>query len=138
MQESGFFHEADEWYSGTLARVEDGEDYGYGPTIKLIIHLDGDVDDGGTQRETWAMASQKLSPRSKLYGWVNGIDPNLLPENGETLDLATLEDRRVDIMFEHGLKGDGTTKEVVSKVRTSKTKAPKTPAPTKAELEEPF
>lgn len=137
-ESAGFFHEADEWLPATLAKVEEGDDYGYGPTIRLILHVDGDETDGGEQRETWAMASQKLTPRSKLYGWVKGIDPALIPETGGTINLAVLEGRRVDVMFEHGTKEDGTTRESVAKLRTSKVAAPANPAPTLADKETPF
>ncbi len=139
MSESGgFFHEPDEWLPATIARVEEGDDYGYGPTIRLILHVDGDETDAEEQRETWAMASQKLTPRSKLYGWLKGIDPALIPEHGGTVDLSVLEDRRVDVMFEHGTKDDGTTKETVVKLRSSKVPAPKVKKPTLADKETPF
>lgn len=134
---ASFFHEPDEWVPATLARVEEGDDYGYGPTIRLILHVDGDLTDGEEQRETWAMASQKLSPRSKLFGWLKGIDPALIPETGGTINLANLEGRRVDVMFEHGTKDDGTAKETVAKLRTSKVPAP-APVPTVADKEIPF
>ena len=113
-------HEADEWYPGVIAAVEDGEDYGFGPTVKFIIHLDGEVDPISDEpRETWAMCSLKLSKRSKLYGWVNAIDPSLIPDEGQTLDLAVLEDRPVDVMFEHAESENGTRDRVV-KIRAQK------------------
>lgn len=137
MTESGPTHETDEWYSGTMTRVEEGDDYGYGPTIRLIIELDDE------NSETWAMASQTLSPRSKLFSWVKGIDPNLLPEPGGVLDLAQLEGRRVDVMFETSQKEDGTERERVVKIRASKTKAPvkvmqKQTAATESDDDSPF
>jgi hypothetical protein len=136
---ASFFHEADEWLPATLARVEEGDDYGYGPTIRFILLVDGDVnDETGEQRETWAMASQKLTPRSKLYGWIKGIDASLIPDDGGTINLADLEGRRVDVMFEHGTKDDGTAKETVAKLRPSKVEAPADPAPTAADKETPF
>jgi len=134
---SGFLHEPDEWLTATLDRVEEGDDYGYGPTVKLILQIDGDIDDGGTQHETWAMASQKLSPRSKLYGWIKGIDPNLLPAEGETVNLDDLAGRRVEVMFEHEETPEGT-KEKATRMRGSKTPPPKNPAPTPTDLEKPF
>lgn len=95
MQESSFItHEADEWWPGLLIRVEEAEDYGFGATIRFVILIDGD------ESETWALASQKLSPRTKLYGWVKGIDPTLLPEVGETLNTKKLADRRVEVMWD--------------------------------------
>lgn len=113
-------HEADEWYPGVIAKVEDGEDYGFGPTVKFIIHLDGEIDPISDEpRETWAMCSLKLSKRSKLYGWVNAIDPTLIPDEGGTLDLAVLEDREVDVMFEHAESENGT-RDRVAKIRARK------------------
>jgi len=115
MSEGSFItHEADEWYPATLERLEEGEDYGFGPTIRFIIQIDGE--DG----ETWALASQKLSPRSKLYGWVKGIDPALLPEVGEPLRYKKLEGRRVEVMFEAG-----EDRERVTKIRAEKVAAKK-------------
>ena len=107
-------HEVDEWFPGNLDRVEEGEDYGFGPTIRFVLTLDGE------DSETWALASQKLSPRSKLYNWIKGIDPKLVPEIGQVVQWDQLVDRRVDVMFE--LAND---KERVSKIRSSKTAAAK-------------
>lgn len=116
--ESAHFHEADEWYSGELVRVESGDDYGYGPTVKFIIALDDE------ESETWAMASETLSPRSKLWGWVKAIDASKLPDVNGTLNLGELCPARVDVMFEHARRDDGTERERVVKIRASKTKAP--------------
>ena len=111
MTEGSFItHEADEWYPGLLLRVEEGGDYGFGDTIRFVIALDGEDD-----QETWALASQKLSPRSKLYGWVKGIDPSLIPEVGQPFKYKELEDRRVEVMFEAG-----DDREKVVKIRAEK------------------
>jgi hypothetical protein len=113
-------HEADEWYPGTIASVEDGDDYGYGPTIKLILHIDGEIDAISEEpRETWAMSSAKLTPRSKLYGWVKAIDAEVIPAEGGTLDLSILEGRGVDIMFEH-VESENGTRDRVTKIRGRK------------------
>jgi len=138
MEEAGksFLHEPDEWLPATIDRVEEGDDYGFGPTIRLILHIDGDISEGGEQNETWAMASQKLSPRSKLYGWLKGINPSLLPDVGGTVQLDALNNLRVDVMFEH-YDDAGTTKEKAAKFRASKTKAP-AKVPTVADKEAPF
>ena len=113
-------HEPDEWYPGEIAAIEDGEDYGYGPTIKFIMHLDGEID-GVTDEphETWAMCSAKLTKRSKLYGWVSAIDASLIPVDGGKLDLNVLEGRQVDVMFEHSESENGTRDRVV-KIRVQK------------------
>lgn len=107
-------HEVDEWYPGVLTTIEEGDDYGFGPTIRFIIALDGE------EGETWAMSSQKLSPRSKLYGWVKGIDPSLIPDVGQAFQYRKLEGRRVEVMFELG-----EDREKVTKIRAEK----KTAAP---------
>lgn len=115
MTEGSFItHEPDEWYSGLILRVEEGGDYGFGDTIRFVIALDGEDDN-----ETWALASQKLSPRSKLYGWVKGIDPALIPEVGEPFKYKKLEDRRVEVMFEAGEE-----RERVTKIRAEKKATP--------------
>lgn len=125
-------HEPDEWYPGVIASVEDGDDYGYGPTVKFIIHIDGETDMVTDEpRETWAMCSAKLSKRSKLYGWVSAIDSSLIPVDGGTLNLNVLEGRAVDVMFEHAESENGTRDRVV-KMRSrkdTKTKATTTEKP---------
>lgn len=110
MQEGSFItHEVDEWFPGVLIRVEEGGDYGFGDTIRFVIQIDGE------EGETWALASQKLSPRSKLYGWVKAIDASLIPEVGEPFKYKKLEDRRVEVMFEQG-----DDRERVTKIRAEK------------------
>lgn len=102
-------HEPDEWYPGELLRLEDGGDYGFGETIRFVIQLDGE--DG----ETWALCSDKFTPRTKLYGWVNAIDPGLVPGIGEPFKYQALAGRRVEIMFEAG-----ENREKVVKIRAEK------------------
>lgn len=110
MQEGSFVtHEVDEWFPGVLLRVEEGGDYGFGDTIRFVIQIDGE------EGETWALASQKLSPRSKLYGWVKAIDATLIPEVGEAFKYKALENRRVEVMFEQG-----EDRERVTKIRAQK------------------
>jgi hypothetical protein len=119
--ESSFeLHEADEWYPATIASIQDGEDYGYGPTVRFVLHIDGEVDQISDEpRETWALCSAKLTPRSKLYGWVKAIDADIIPAEGGTLDLSVLEDRDIDVMFEHAESENGTRDRVV-KMRSRK------------------
>jgi hypothetical protein len=108
--------------------------------------LDGDtyeLDDGTEmQRSTWAFCSQKLSKRSKLYGWAKalGWDPDT-----ETIDLEDYVGVRCEAMFERydGFDNDGNPqeKEKVVKIRAGKGKAKA--APLKAvkavdDLEAPF
>lgn len=117
-------HEPDEWVDGTLTAIEEDEGQ-FGAQFKFIIHLDGDDED----RFQWAYCSQKLSPRSKLYAWVKGLDPDAIPEPGGSLDLAQFVGRRVQVMFEHfegydAFADANVTKEKVVKIRASKTAAP--------------
>jgi hypothetical protein len=121
--ESSFeLHEADEWYPATIASIQDGEDYGYGPTVRFVLHIDGEIDAISEEpRETWAMCSAKLTPRSKLYGWVKAIDADIIPSEGGTLDLSVLEDRDIDVMFEHAESENGTRDRVMRGRKDSKT-----------------
>lgn len=119
-ESAGFdLHEPDEWYAGHLVGLEATGDNGFGPGIKWIINLEGEDD-----RETWAFCSQKFSTKSRLYGWVVAIDPSIIPEAGQELDLEKLIGRPVDVMFEQyqGVSAEGqpVTKEKVVKIRASK------------------
>lgn len=110
MQEGSWVtHESEEWYPGILTRLEEGGDFGFGETIRFVINLDGE--DG----ETWALASQKMSPKSKLYGWVKAINADLIPEVGEAFKYKKLEGLRVEVMFEAG-----DEREKVTKIRAEK------------------
>lgn len=137
VQESGGFelHDEAEWLDGTITGVEETNDGQWGPGIKFLIVLDGEetIDDG-YPRETWAFCSQKLSPRSKLYGWAKGLGWD--PDDG-TLDLEEYVDTRCQIMFEryNGTDPDGNSveKEKVTRLRKGKGKAKKL----KAVKEEP-
>jgi len=127
MRESAGFdlHEADEWFDGLLVAIEE-TDGNWGPGLKWIIELDDDEPaDNGDARETWAFCSQKLSPRSKLYAWAKGIDPDSIPEAGGILDLEDFVGRRVQVMFEHykgedPVEGNTIDKERVVKIRAAK------------------
>jgi hypothetical protein len=129
VSESGGYelHDADEWLDGTITRIEETTEGQWGPGLKFIIVLDGEeAADDGYPRETWAFASQKLSPRSKLYQWAKGLGWN--PDDG-TLDLEEYIDARCQVMFEHynGTDPDGNPidKEKVVKLRKGKGKAKK-------------
>jgi len=113
--------EPDEWLPAKIDRVEEGQDYGFGPTLKIVLHLDGDIDQiSGEQRETWAMCSTLLTPRSKLYGWIKSIDPAMLPSKGGSFNTDTLAGLAVDVMFEHGENSEGMPRAKVVKMRSSK------------------
>jgi hypothetical protein len=125
--EAGGFdlHESDEWFDGMVVAIEETEGQ-WGPGLKWIIELDGELNDDNTPRETWAFCSQKLSPRSKLYQWLKGLDPAAIPDAGETVDLETFIGERVQVMFERydGFDQDGNAmeKEKVVKLRKGKAK----------------
>lgn len=144
-------HEEAEWYSGILYTIEEAEDRGYGPGLKWVFHLDGEVDEiSGTPRETWGFSGQKITPRTKAGRWVTGIRGSL-PEAGQPVDLSQLIGARVQVMFEHGegLDRDGNkvTKDKVDKVRAAKTAqapaeapqaAPEPAVQPQAPVEDPF
>lgn len=121
-------HEQDEWFDGTITSIEETNDGQWGPGLKWIVEIDGDTyqtDDGQEfQRETWAFCSQKLSRRSKLYGWAKalGWDPD-----SETIDLEDYIDARCQVMFERydsaDENGNPIEKEKVVKIRRGKEKA---------------
>lgn len=146
--ESGGFdlHEPDEWFDAQITDIQDLPDGQWGPGLKFILELDDDEPhDDGAPWETWAFCSQKLSPRSKLYGWLKAIDEDLIPEPGGTIDLDDLVGSRVQVMFErfngHDPDGNPQEKEKVVKIRAGKKKAKaKKAAKPKADedLEAPF
>lgn len=111
-----YLHEADEWIGGQIVDIETTPDTGYGPGFKWVIQLDnseeGDFD-------IWAFCSQKLSQKSKLYGWLTGMGATV--DIGQTYDLDQLVGMRCQIMFEQFDK-DGATKEKVVKIRAEKAK----------------
>lgn len=152
MTESAGFelHEEGEWYEGIISSIEPADDRGFGPGLKWIINLDGEVDAiNGEPRDTWAFSSQKLSPRSKLYKWVKGIlGEGRMPEPGGVLDLASVVGARVKVMFEHtpgtDENGQAITREKVVGIKTAGTQTPPAappadpvPAPVEAQPE-PF
>jgi hypothetical protein len=129
VSESGGFdlHDADEWHDGTILDIEE-TDGQWGAGLKWIIGLDGETADDGSQIETWAFCSQKLSRRSKLFAWAKGLgwDPD-----SETIDLEEYVNSRVQVMFERydstDENGNPIEKEKVVKLRKGKGKAPAKP-----------
>jgi hypothetical protein len=144
VSESGGFelHDEDEWFDGQITEITETDDGQWGPGLKWIIELDGDTyttDDGEeVQRETWAFCSQKLSKRSKLYGWVKGLGWD--PED-EEVHLPDYIGKRCQVMFERfdGFDRDGNSqeKEKVVKIRAGKGKA-KAKKPLKAVKDEEY
>jgi hypothetical protein len=120
-QEANYrYHNELEWYPGTIVDVLD-EDFGYGPTVVFDIQLDGDgEDDEGNPRITKAMASDKLTPNSKLTRWVRGIfgEDAVGPGQVVDLDLATAE--RVEVMFEYGENKSGDPDEKIVQIRKAR------------------
>lgn len=115
-----FLHEPEEWLHATIQKIEEADDYGFGPTLRWTIQVDGD------DYETDDLCSMKLTPRSKLYGWLSGIDPNLIPkEDGDSVDLADIEGRDVEVMFRHDKREDGTVREKIDRMRAPKNVAAK-------------
>ena len=111
----------EDWYPGTIQTIETADGM-FGPQLKWIITIDGELNDDGTSKETWAYCSQKLSPRSKLYAWAGGIlGKGNVPE---TLNPSIFVGTPVDIFFERymGETNEGTSieKEKVTKIRTRK------------------
>lgn len=125
--EAGGFelHEPDEFYEGLIVAIEETEGQ-WGAGLKFVIELDGETHDDGNPRETWAFCSQKLSPRSKLYQWLKGLDPSSIPEAGGTVDLEQFIGTRAQIMFERydsfDPDGNPQEKEKVVKLRKGKAK----------------
>jgi hypothetical protein len=114
-------HEPDEWYDGTIVEIMDTEGQ-FGPQFKWIIELDDDEPlDDGSARESWAYCSQKLTPRSKLYGWATALGWD--PDSG-TLDVDKIEGRRCSVMFESykGTDSDGNVvdREKIVKIRKAR------------------
>jgi len=116
VESSGFdLHEPDEWYPGSITRISETDDNGYGPGLKWEMQLDDE------EWDTWAFSSQKLSIKSKLYQWLAAINPETLPKVDDVVDLADLIGRRVEVMFER-VQRDGAEREKVTKIRAEKTK----------------
>jgi len=116
VESSGFdLHEPDEWLPGSITRISETDDNGYGPGLKWEMQLDEE------EWDTWAFSSQKLSVKSKLYKWLTAINPETPPTVGDTVDLADLIGRRVEVTFER-VQRDGAERETVTKIRAEKTK----------------
>ena len=133
-------HEEGEWYPGDLASIEETESE-WGAGLKWIIHLDGELDPINDEpRETWGFCSQKLSPRSKLYGWLKGF--GIQPDPGDHVNLEKLVGGQVQVMFEtyNAFDSDGNpvVKEKVVKIRAAKATGKKKSAPVEDDLEAPF
>jgi hypothetical protein len=118
MTDSSFeLHEADEWLPALLVSIEEYEGQYDGAALKWIFQLDGE------DRDEWQFSSQKLSPKSKTYRWLKGLDPTNLPDTGQVVDFAKYFNTRVEVMYER-YDDDGVENERIGKVRAEKTQAP--------------
>lgn len=87
-QESTFTPIAEGIYPGLLAGFEEAEDKGFGPGVKLIWTLTDELDNDGQPKDLWQFVSQKLSPKSALWGVLKGCGNT--PTLGESYELDDL------------------------------------------------
>lgn len=116
MTEGFDLHTPDEWLPGELISIEEFPGQYDSPALKWVFQLDDE------DREEWAFSSQKLSPKSKVYRWLAGLDPNNLPESGQVVDFSKYVGTRVEVMYEQE-KVDGLLIEKISRVRAEKKQA---------------
>lgn len=111
------YHNELEWYPGTIVNVTD-EDFGYGPTVVFHIVLDDDeLDEEGNPRIQKAMASDSLTPNSKLTRWARGIFGEDAVGPGQAVDLDLAVQERVEVMFEYGENKKGDPDEKIVQIR---------------------
>jgi hypothetical protein len=115
-ESTGFeLHESDEWLNGHINSIEANDDGLYGPDLKFVILLEGELD-----RDVWAFSSQKLSPKSKLYGWAKALGYPM----DSPLNVGDLVGDKCQIMFERYMstdpEGNPLEKEKVVKIREPK------------------
>lgn len=117
-QEANYrYHNELEWYPGIIVDVLD-KDFGNGPTVVFVIELDGDgTDDEGNPRQTWAMASDTLTPKSKLTRFAKGIFGEDAVGPGQVIDLDLAVQERVEVMFEYGENSAGIPDEKITQIR---------------------
>ncbi len=103
-------HEELVWYPGKIVAIED-EDYGHGPALRFVIQFDEE------DRDTYAIATDKLTPKSKLTRWVKG----LFGENAlnEEIDIDSAIGMRVEAMFEYGENANGEPDEKVKALKAA-------------------
>lgn len=98
------------WYPGQIVAIED-EDYGHGPALRFVIQFDEE------DRDTYAIATDKLTPKSKLTRWVKG----LFGENAldDEIDIDSAIGMRVEAMFEYGENANGEPDEKVKALKAA-------------------
>lgn len=126
-------------YSITCVRayedVLENPAFGTGDVVKLEIELDDVEDDGapGELVKLTALANRKLSPSSKLWGWVEAFGFSL--EIGQDFDLDWLEGRQAMALIGEKKRDDGTVWSTIESIfprpaRKGRTSGGKTaPAP---------
>ena len=106
------YHEEHTWYQGTVNSLEDDE-FTHGPVVKFILDLDEDEDD----RDVHAIATDRLTPKSKLTEWTKGLFGEDAIGEGSVIDLDNAVGMRVEVMFAHGTNSAGEPNETVTHLR---------------------
>lgn len=90
-------------YPATLTGYEEQPDNGFGPGVKLIWQLDGLEDRDGNPREKWQFTSQKLTPKSKLWGTLTAIGVKVVLGTTYNLDdlMGQAVGRRAQLTVKH-------------------------------------
>jgi len=105
------YHDEQTWYHGTVLDIEDDE-FAHGPVVKFVIDIDDDDD-----RDVHAIATDRLTPKSKLTGWAKGLFGNDAINLDATIDLDDAVGMRVEVMFAHGTNSVGEPNESVTLLR---------------------
>ena len=106
------FHDEHTWYQASVAGIEDDE-FSHGPVVKFILNLDEDDED----RDVHAIATDRLTPKSKLTQWTKGLFGEDAISEGKTVDLDDAAGMRVEVMFKHGTNSAGEPNETVTLLR---------------------
>ena len=106
------FHDEHTWYSGTVTEIEDDE-FSHGAVVKFILNLDEDEGD----RDVHAIATDRMTPKSKLTGWTRGLFGEKAIGEGTPVDLDEAIGMRVEVMFSHGTNSAGEPNETVTHLR---------------------
>lgn len=114
--ESTFEPVAEGIHEAMLMGWEEAEDRGYGPGLKLIWNLVNEPDKAnGDPADLWQFVSQKLTPKSALWGVLKGLGhPAVL---GETYELDELLDPCVGALANLVVKHEDGTNGPRAKVK---------------------
>ena len=94
-QESTFTPIDEGVYTAMFSGWEEAEDKGFGPGIKLIWTFSDERKDNGDPLDIWQFVSQKLTPRSTLWGVLKGVGQT--PTLGQSYELDELLDPCVGV-----------------------------------------